>query len=68
MLDDAIQVSLTGNFDVALYQITGGLVYQVKAVENKHLIKYKGVFPAGVYLLQLNNGGIQYAKKVIIAE
>lgn len=68
MLDDAIQVSLTGNFDIALYQITGGLVYQVKAVENKHLIKYKGVFPAGVYLLQLNNGGIQYAKKVIIAE
>lgn len=68
MLDDAIQVSLTGKFDVALYHISGALVYQTKSVEDKHLIKYKGTFPAGVYLLQLHNGSNRYAKKVIIQE
>ena len=68
MLDDAIQISLSGNFDVALYHISGALVYQAKSVEDKHLIKYKGVLPAGVYLLQLYNGSTPYAKKVIIQE
>lgn len=68
MLDDAIQISLTGNFNVDLYHISGALVYQAKAVEDKHLIKYKGTLPAGVYLLQLHHGNTRYAKKVIISD